>query len=194
MILAFIIFQNRQSQNKITKTETPPIPFPEYVLAGARTKYSFEEIIPLLSTPELVSMFMRNNITYTLEWDKIAGGNEYVPAKTTYERGSGKCVGHAILQCYILEKNGWDAYMIGLSIESRLGHNVCGVNINNKILVLDNEGKIEGYFENISDITKHYSEKGDMTAGGKIRTIKTSEITKTLLNYQVFDLPWTVYE
>jgi hypothetical protein len=81
---------------------------------------------------------MKNNITYDQKWDMAAGGNEYAPAWLVYERGSDDCDGHAIIQCYFLEANGWDAYMIGLSIEGGgPGHNVCGVNLpDGRILVL----------------------------------------------------------
>ena len=137
---------------------------------------------------------MSNNITYTLQWDEKAGGNEYAPAWVTYERGSGKCVGHAVLQCYILEKNGWDASMIGLSIESDVGHNVCGVNTNGKILVLDNQGKMEGYFNTLPEVAKHYIETGQMKSGGTLRTVKASAITKIIINRPVFDLPWKLQE
>jgi len=92
-------------------TAAPPsgTPLPDFVLPGAREKYQFDEIVALLSSPELVSMFMENNISYDQKWDDAAGGNEYVPAWTVYERGSDDCDGHSILQCYILERNGWDA-------------------------------------------------------------------------------------
>lgn len=180
-----------------TSTPKPPTatPLPDFVLRGARTKYTFEQIVPLLSSPQLVSLFMSNNISYTLQWDQMAGGNEYAPAWVTYERGSGKCVGHAILQCYILEKNGWDAFMIGLSIESDVvGHNVCGVKTNGKILVLDNEGKMEGYFNTLPEIARHYIAAGNMKDGGTLRTISASAITQIIAYPAVFGLPWSLQE
>lgn len=149
-----------------------------------------------LSTPDLVSRFMRNNITYTQEWDKKECGNEYVPAWLVYKRGSDDCDGHAILQCYILEQHGWDAFMIGLNIEGPIGHNVCGVNTGGRILVLDNGGWMEGYFDTLAEIARHYIDKGSMPDGGTLRTIRASVITEPLsgCRYHVRKLPWALHK
>jgi len=156
----------------------------EATRAGARLAYSFDLILPCLNTPDLVSQFMHNNIVWDDKWDQAAGGNEYVPAWIVYERGSDDCDGHAILQCYLLEKNGWDAYMIGLSIESPIvGHNVCGVNTNSKILVLDDVGQVEGYFDTLAEVARHYIAKGLMVNGGVLRTIRASVIDKIITGY-----------
>jgi len=151
-----------------------------------------------LNTPQRVSQFMKNNITYDQKWDMAAGGNEYAPAWLVYERGSDDCDGHAILQCYFLEANGWDAYMIGLSIEGGgPGHNVCGVNLpDGRILVLDNEGFVEGYFNSLAEVARHYIAKGWMWEGGSLRTIRASQITQITTDYttpKVTDLPWSFH-
>jgi len=139
---------------------------------------------------------MKNNITYDQKWDMAARGNEYAPAWLVYKRGSDDCDGHAILQCYFLEANGWDAYMIGLSIEGGgPGHNVCGVNLpDGRILVLDNEGFVEGYFNSLAEVARHYIAKGWMWEGGSLRTIRASQITQVTTDYttpKVTDLPWS---
>ena len=111
---------------------------------------------------------MANNSVHDPEFDlKTAGGNEYVPARVMYERAQGQprmvddCDGHAIFQSTVLEANGWDAYMIGLSIEGPIGHNVTGVNLpDGRILVIDNAGKIEGYFDSLASVARHYIQKG----------------------------------
>jgi len=118
---------------------------------GARTSYTFNQILSCLNTPDLVSQFTHNNITYNTAFAQqacaaLGGVNCYFPAWIIYQHGADVCKGFTILRSYLLEKNGWDDYMIGLSIEnSMVGHNVCGVNITGKILVLDN-GWIEGFF------------------------------------------------
>ena len=167
----------------------------QYALPGARTTFTFTEVLNNLKTPALVSEFMKNNIEYDTKWDAAAGGNEYVPAATVYERGSDDCDGQAILQCSILEHNGWAAYMIGLSIDTPVGHNICGVNMpNGTILILDNKGRIEGYFHSFSEIAAHYIAKGSMLNGGSLRTVSSSAIDRPLTQgSDVLSLPWVIH-
>jgi hypothetical protein len=78
---------------------------PDFVLPGARTKYTFKQIVPLLSSPQLVSLFMKNNVKLDGDYDnRVCGGNYYYPASLVYQNGIDDSDGHAILQCYILEK------------------------------------------------------------------------------------------
>jgi len=194
-----------------TDTPTPswtpsPVPFTSTpspcagaTSAGARQRFSFEEIVPCLNTPRKVSLFMRNNVRWEGNYDnRVCGGNQYDPAWVVYQHGVDDCDGHAILQCYFLEANGWDAYMIGLSIEGGgPGHNVCGVNTDSGILVLDNEGEFVGPFSSLADVAWHYIAKGWMWDGGSLRTIKASQITRTTTDYttpKVIDLPWSFHE
>ena len=148
---------------------------------------------------------MANNSVHDPEFDlKTAGGNEYVPARVMYERAQGQprmvddCDGHAIFQSTVLEANGWDAYMIGLSIEGPIGHNVTGVNLpDGRILVIDNAGKIEGYFDSLASVARHYIQKGWMMDGGTLRTIRGSQITQITTDYtspNVLGLPWIFHE
>ncbi|MBC8446905.1 MAG: SH3 domain-containing protein [Chloroflexi bacterium] len=181
------------------KWEAPPTPTPLYfVLPGARERYLFDEIVPLLSTPELVSRFMKNNVRWDGSYDPtVCGGNEYDPAWMVYQHGVDDCDGHAILQCYLLERNDWDAYMIGLSVEGPVGHNVCGVNMDGAILVLDNEGWIVGPFNSLAEVAKHYIGKGWMKDGGSLRTMRASQIAQVTTDYttpKVTDMPWTFHE
>ena len=135
---------------------------------------------------------MRNNIAYQGE-----AKNEYAPAWVVYERGYDDCDGHAILQCYLLERNGWDAYMIGLSIESPIGHNVCGVNVRGGILVLDNFGQVVGTFGSLPEVARYYIGRGSMLDGGTLRTIRASVIDKPVTDYttpSVLGLPWTMHK
>ena len=148
---------------------------------------------------------MANNSTHDPKFDpNTAGGNEYVPARVMYERAQGQprmvddCDGHAIFQSTVLEANGWDAYMIGLSIEGPIGHNTAGVNLSDgRILVIDDAGIIEGYFDSLASVARHYIQKGWMTDGGTLKIIRGSQITRVTTDYtspNVLGLPWTSHE
>lgn len=150
---------------------------------------------------------MRNNVRWEGDYDnRTYGGNRYDPPWIVYEHGIDDCDGHAFLQCYFLEANGWDAYVIGLSIEGGgrevcgdcPGHNVCGVNLaDGRILVLDNEGTIEGYFNSLAEVARHYIAKGWMWKGGSLRTMRASQLTQVTTDYttpKVTDLPWSFHE
>jgi hypothetical protein len=198
----------------MTPTYTPrptntPDPCYGATLPGARKKFSFEQIIPCLNTPELVSKFMKNNVKWDGNYDnRVCGGNCYFPAEMVYKNGIDDCDGHAILQAYILEKNGWDAYMIGLAIAGGPpdvcgecpGHNVTGVNLpNGKILVLDNEGLMRGPFNSLAEIAQFYIRLGWMWDGGSLRTIKASAINRPLViptkpDLDAANLPWEFHD
>jgi hypothetical protein len=167
----------------------------EATSAGARTSYAFNQILSCLNTPDFVSQFTHNNITYDAAFAQqacapLGGVTCYFPSWVIYQQGKDVCRGFAIFQSYILEKNDFDAYMIGLSIESStFGRNVCGVNTAGKILLLDN-GWIEGYFNTLAEIAQHYIVKGIMTPGGTLRTIRASLIDKTVRDGEILALPW----
>lgn len=162
----------------------------DFLGPNARKIYTFEQIVPLLDTPDKVSLFMKNNIRYQRE-----DTNEYAPAWVIFERGYDDCDGHAILQAYLLERNGWDAYMIGLSMEAPvLGHNVAGVNLSDgRILVLDNQGLKRGPFDSLAEVARFYIKLGWMTDGGSLRTIRASQITEIMTGGSVLRLPWTFH-
>ncbi len=87
---------------------------PDYLRVGARDKYSFEEIVSFLSSPVMVGTFMKNNVVLDPGYDnRIYSTNQYDPARMVYENGIDGD-GYAILQCNLLEKNGWNAVMAGL--------------------------------------------------------------------------------
>lgn len=79
-----------------------------------------------------MSRFIRENIIYRPE-----SRNEYVPAKTVFERKYDDCDGFATLQAYLLRANGYDAWNIGIGIETPTGHNVCGYKQGGSWFVLD---------------------------------------------------------
>jgi predicted transglutaminase-like cysteine proteinase len=179
----------------LTPTPKQPTPTPDpcsgAIAPGAREKFTFQKILPCLNDPVLVNAFVRNNMTYQTE-----AQNEYIPASTIYERGYDDCDGLAILQCYLLEKNGWDAYMIGLSIDTATGHNVCAIYLPDGILILDNMKDLQ-LFSSFTEIAQFYIDEGNMKPGGKIRTIRASAIETPVYNDSkpnVLELPWALHD
>ena len=207
LALCLLSFPGMSAADESSRTYLPSILRPlepcaisinEATRHGAREAYSFDQILSCLNTPDLVSQFTHNNITYDASFAQqacaaLGGVTCYFPAGLIYQHGADVCRGFAILQSTLLEKNGWDAYMIGLSIESStVGHNVCAVNTAGKILVLDN-GWIEGTFNTLAEIAQHYIVKGSMTPGGTLKTIRASAITRTVMDWDIQALPWTVH-
>lgn len=184
------------STYELQSTETArPSPMGNYcddaTSAGARTRYTFDEILPCLDTIEKVSQFMSNNMMYDGAYDtRERGGNEYAPAWLVYERGVDDCDGHAILQCYFLESNGWDAVMLGLNIDTSTGHNVCAVSSDGAVIVLDNMGAIIGPFTSLEDAALHYiSSDGHL---GSLRASQITQITTDTTTPSVLNLPWNM--
>jgi hypothetical protein len=185
-----------------TATPTPPpapTPTPDACAGatdpGARQKFAFEQIVPCLDTPAKVSTFMANNVKADAQYDtRERGGNEYVPAAVVYQRGIDDADGNAILACYFLEKNGADAFVIGLSIESPRGSNVCGIQTaEGEILVLEAGRVSAGPFKSFADLAAYYINIGWMQKGGSLRTLKASQVTQITTDHttpSVLDLPW----
>jgi hypothetical protein len=165
--------------------------------AGARQRFTLEQLTPCLNTAPKVGAFMASNVKYDVTYDtRVRGGNEYVPASIVYRRGIDDADGYAILGCYFLEKNGLDAFVIGMSIESPTGSNVCGVkNADGTISILEGEGKAEGPFDSFVDLAKHYASKHWMQRGGTLRTLEASQVTKITTDRttpNVLGLPWVI--
>lgn len=163
---------------------------------GARTKFTFEEILPCLNTVPKVSAFMATNMERDDDWDfKECGEICYSPAWLVYQNGVDSLHGLVTLECYFLEKNGLDAYHIGLAIELPTGTNLCGVEINGGILILDYDGKTVGTFESLTDVVGYYANLG-VGIGGQLRTIKASQITDVATNKtspSIMELPWMLH-
>jgi hypothetical protein len=148
----------------------------------------FDEVVYRLNSPDLVSIYMKDNIRW--EPEKT---NEYLPAKMIFERKYDDCDGHAILQSYLLKTNGYDAWVVGLSIESELGHNVCGYYINKLIYILDNEGLHRGPFNSWYEVGDFYSNIGWAEPHCSIRLLDPFVIKKPVTDYtipNVMGLPW----
>lgn len=164
---------------------------------GARQRFNFEQIVPCLNTVTKVSAFMANNMKRDDGWDaKACGEICYSPAWLVYKNGIDDVHGLVTLECYFLEKNGWDAFHIGIAIETPIGTNVCGVNTNGIVLVLDQDGDTEGSFNSLAEVAKYYISHGRMRDGDKLRTIKASQITQVTTNRttpSILDLPWLIH-
>lgn len=142
---------------------------------------------------------MATNIKSDVAYDaREGGGNEYVPASVVYERGIDDADGNAILQCYLFERNGWDAFMIGLSVDTPIGSNVCGVNnADGTILALEAEGRTAGPFNSFTNIAIYYANKGWMQSGGSLMTLKASQVTQVTTDFtspSVLELPWVSHQ
>jgi tRNA A-37 threonylcarbamoyl transferase component Bud32 len=164
---------------------------------GAREKFTLEQITPCLDDISKVNAFMANNIQNDDDWDATACGKIcYSPAEVVYQNGVDDLHGLVTLACYLLEKNGWDAYHIGLSIENPVGTNVCGVNTDEGVLVLESNGNVIGPFPTLADIAHFYIEHGKMKDGGQLRTIKASQITQVTsmeTTPSLLGLPWVFH-
>jgi hypothetical protein len=165
---------------------------------GARDKFSLEQITPCLNSVEKVSQFMANNITRNDAWDaKACGEICYSPAYIVYQNGVDDLHGLVTLECYFLEKNGMDAYHIGFSIDKPVGTNACGVMQDGKLTILDYDGKVVGTFDSLADAAREYINRGWMTDGGSLRTIKASQIKQITSNNStpsLIELPWEIHE
>jgi len=149
---------------------------------------NFDEVVDRLNSPDLVSIYTHDNIKYRSE-----SVNEYVPARVVFERGYDDCDGFAIFQSHLLRANGYDAWVVGLSIETIKGHNVCGYKVGDKIRVLDVYGEKQGPFNSWEEVNNFYSEKGWALPNGSIRLLNPFVIKKRVTDYtspNVLSLPW----
>ncbi len=144
------------------------------------TPRTFDEAVKSLNTPELVSAFVHNNIHYRAETV-----NEYVPARIVFERKYDDCNGFATLQAYLLRANGYDAWNVGIAIETATGHNVCGYKHDGVWWVLDVEGAKKGPFNSLDELGDYY------VRGGSIILFNPLDIRYVSNNS--FALPHTVF-
>jgi hypothetical protein len=148
-----------------------------------RGSVEFKEAISLLDTPEKVSSWVEQNIGY-----KGEDVNEYAPAWVIFKRGYDDCDGFATIQSYFLKANGYDAWNIGIAIETPYGHNVCGYKENDKWLVLDNNGIMRGPFESLEQLADEVGNIVRIPKGSSIYLIDPFDIVSTTSfpKYQVY--------
>jgi hypothetical protein len=148
----------------------------------------------------LVSRFMRNNVRWEGDYDnRVCGGNQYDPAWVVYQNGVGDCDDHATLQCYFLERNGWDAWHEAMSIEGpppKLGHSVCAYKAGDgSIYVLNNSGQTLGPFRSYEEVGDYFGSTGWAAPNPSIRLLRASQITQPTTDSttpSVLGLPWSI--
>jgi len=140
----------------------------------------FNEVVDRLNSPVAVSLYTKYNIRYQSE-----AVNEYVPARMVFERKYDDCDGFATLQAYFLKANGYNAWSVGIDIESIFGHNVCGYKYDEKWWVLDVEGIQRGPFNSLDELGDYY------IPGGSIILFDPFDITKPTRN--AYSIPHIVY-
>jgi len=113
---------------------------------------SFEEVVDRLNSPDLVSIYTRNNIRYVY----YSPPTWYRPAQVIFQEKRGICVDFATFQSYMLKANGYDAWNVGLAIETATGHNVCGYKCDGLWHVLDNYGVKKGPFKSLEQLADSY--------------------------------------
>jgi len=130
--------------------------------SGARTAFSFEEILPCLDTPDRLVAFMQNNLTYDGDWDnRNFGDNAYSPARDVYTNGMDDCDGLAEFAACVLSSHGYEAYNIGISILGSKGHNVTGyVDRDGQIYAISNGLGVDGPFSSFEELAQLYIDQG----------------------------------
>ena len=185
------------SAEEIVPASTTPDPCDGATEPGAREKFTFEQITPCLDTVSKVSVFMHNNLERDDHINDDACGNPcYSPAGLVYENGIDDLHGLVTLECFFLEKNGWDAYHIGFSIENPIGSNFCGVNIDEGVLLLDANAETIGTFHSLAEAARYCIGQGWMVNGGLVRSIRASQITQVTsmkTSPNLMELPWVFH-
>ena len=141
------------------------------------------EAVSFLNTPEKVSSWVEQNIKY-----KSEDINEYAPAWLIFERGYDDCDGFATIQSYFLKANGYDAWNIGIAIETPYGHGVCGYRDNDEWFVLDTYGVTRGPFEYLEQLADEVGNLVGIPEGSSIYLIDPFDIisTTSFPKYQVY--------
>jgi len=82
----------------------------------------FQVVVDRLNSPELVSMYMANNIHVVADAE---GADYWQSAIETFERKGGDCEDHAMFAAHCLVKNGYEAYVVFVTSRTvREGHAV----------------------------------------------------------------------
>ena len=167
--------QAGQQLKLVDPIPTPPLPTntpdPCYgaTVQGARQRFGFDQIVPCLYTPAKVVAFMTANLRhFGGDWDQVTyGGNTYTPAWEVYANGTDDCDGLAEFAACVLRRNGYEAYNVGISINSSFGHNVAGfVNPKDgKVYAINNGTEIDGPFASWEELAKYFIDKGYAEAG-----------------------------
>ena len=92
---------------------------------------NFNEVVKILNTPELVSIWLSKNLKYLED-----SGGYAQPPKVTFEKGGGDCEDWAILIDYFLSKADYDSYIISVMWSKDSGHGVAAYKLDGDIFLL----------------------------------------------------------
>ena len=133
--------------------------------------WSFEEATDRVNSPELCALFAKSRIGYTSH-----PGITY-PPREVFENGTGNCMDHARLNAYFLLQNGYGKYTSGSNKNNSCcvftvkfdkvlpsganAHDVClYTDKNEKLKIINIQGKISGPFKTEEDAAKYVTPPG----------------------------------
>jgi hypothetical protein len=175
-------------------TPIPPAPTPDpcegATDAGARDKFTFEQIVPCLNTPQKLLAFMQNNLKVGGGgWDNTQyGGNAYAPASVVYQSGVDDCDGLAEFGACVLAMNGYEAYNAGISVNSPFGYNVTGFVTTDGIYAINNGQVIDGPFSSWEALAQFYIDAGKAEPNKVIWLFYPCKLSEITLVYTVPEL------
>jgi hypothetical protein len=177
----------------IPATSTPD-PCADAITSDARLKYTFEEIVPCLNTPENLVTFMSGNLGWDNGWDNsFYGENTYSPAREVYENGIDDCDGLAEFAACVLNQNGYEAYNVGISIMGPSGHNVTGyVGKDGLKYAINNGQSIDGPFDTWEELAQFYIDNGMASPPNGVLWLFSPCFSDRAVGDAVLDLPHTV--
>ena len=176
----------------ITPTPRPtatPDPCAGATSRGARQKFTFEQIVPCLSTPEKIVAFMKNNLTWDGGYDvRVWGINTYASAQDVYKSGVDDCDGMAEFAACVLARHGYEAYSVGISINCSLGHNVAGYLSGGKKFSINNGLEIIGPFDTWEALAQWYIDHGYAEPNQRLWLFSTC-LDRTYVGDDVYQIP-----
>jgi hypothetical protein len=130
--------------------------------SSAREHFTFSQITPCLNTPEKMIMFVLNNMQWQPDYDETNfGENVYLPVEEVYKNGADDCDGMAEFIACVLNKNGYEAYNVGISVNHPWGFNVAGyIGENGKMYAIINKPQPDGPFDTWEELAQVYIDAG----------------------------------
>lgn len=179
---------------------TPPLPTktPDPCFGatskGARERFTFDQIVPCLDTPQRVVAFMSANLRYAAaNYDVRRWGiNTYASARDVYAAGEDDCDGLAEFGACLLSLHGYEAYNVGISINRPLGHNVTGyVGRDGKKYSINNGVAIDGPFDDWIQLAQYYIDHG-YAEPNQVIWLFDPCLSKTYIGDEVYQIPYRV--
>ncbi|MFZ5911652.1 MAG: serine/threonine protein kinase [Chloroflexota bacterium] len=162
--------------------------------AGARQKFTFEQIVTCLDTPQKLVEFMSSNTNFDGGWDnKTYGDNAYSPASEVYANGIDDCDGFAEFAACILSKHGYEAYNVGISVLGPSGHNTAGyIDRDGLKYSISNGQGIDGPFNTWEELAQFYIDRGIAAPPNGVIWLFSPCIEKLAVGRAMLDLPHVV--